>query len=289
MQHVRSLIFNAAMYVWMAVIGIGMAPVAIFSTRVTRWVMNTYCRGVLWLLRVIVGLRVEFRGTPPTGGALVASKHQSFLDVMALWITVPRGFFIMKAILKYAPILGQYGLRVGCIPVERGGRGEAIRRMIQEVRSGRRQDGQLLIYPQGTRVAAGAHVPYKVGTFALYEQLGQPCYPVATNIGVFWPKRGVLRRPGTAVMEYLEPIPTGLKRPEFMAALEGRIERASNLLMIEAGMDAASLPAPRFETEPGLIAPAREAAPAGPASGEDDGPEPADRELGQHQHGDRRP
>ncbi|WP_347882288.1 lysophospholipid acyltransferase family protein [Jannaschia ovalis] len=235
MQYLRSLVFNIAMYLWMAVVGLAFAPRAIASRVGARAGCNFYARTTVTMLEAICGLRSEVRGTPPTGGVLVAAKHQSFLDILILWGTMPRPFFIMKSILKYAPILGAYAMRLGCIPVERGKRAEAIKKLLADVRAGERKDGQLLIYPQGTRVAPGARKPYKVGTFALYEQLGQPCVPVATNVGVFWPKRGLLRKRGTAVMEFLEPIPPGLDRPTFMALLEKRIETASNKLMEEAG------------------------------------------------------
>ncbi|WP_179379089.1 lysophospholipid acyltransferase family protein [Jannaschia marina] len=235
MQLFRSALFNALMYLWMAVLGIACVPLLIASPEGARWTCSFYARTTLWMLEKIVGLRTEVRGTPPTGGVLLAAKHQSFLDIIIIWSALERPFFIMKSILKYAPFLGQYAYRLGCIPVARGRRAEAIKQMLAEVRSGRRAGGQLMIYPQGTRVAPGAHVPYKVGTFALYEQLGQPCVPVATNVGLFWPKRGLLRRQGLGVVEFLEPIPPGLDRATFMATMEERIESASNRLMEEAG------------------------------------------------------
>ncbi|MEM8822006.1 MAG: lysophospholipid acyltransferase family protein [Pseudomonadota bacterium] len=244
MQYLRSLIFNVAMYAWMPIVGLAYLPFAIASPEGARAGCNAYARSTIWLLEKIVGLRSEIRGTPPTGGVLIAAKHQSFLDILLIWNAMPRPFFIMKSILKYAPFLGQYALRLGCIPVERGKRADAIKAMLAEVRSGKRDNGQLLIYPQGTRVAAGAHLPYKVGTFALYEQLGQTCVPVATNVGVFWPKRGLLRRPGLAVVEFLEPIPPGLDRSSFMAVMEQRIEAGSNALMAEAGFPVDQLPQP---------------------------------------------
>ncbi len=243
MQLLRSLAFNVVMYLWMAIVGIACIPLLIASPEGARWTCTFYARTTLWLLAKMTGLRTEIRGTVPSGGTLVAAKHQSFLDILMIWVPQPRPFFIMKSILRFAPFLGQYALRLGCIPVQRGRRAEAIKRMLAEVRSGKREGGQLLIYPQGTRVAPGAHLPYKVGTFALYEMLGQPCVPVATNVGVFWPKRGVLRKPGLAVAEFLEPIPPGLDRVTFMATLEEQVETASNRLMAEAGFDGAG-PAP---------------------------------------------
>ncbi|MBT8424840.1 MAG: 1-acyl-sn-glycerol-3-phosphate acyltransferase, partial [Silicimonas sp.] len=76
--------------------------------------------------------------------------------------------------------------------------------------------------------------PYKVGTGALYQQLGQPCVPVATNIGHFWPKRGFLRRPGLAVVEFLDPIEPGMEIKAFMERLETAIESHSDALLREA-------------------------------------------------------
>ena len=93
----------------------------------------------------------------------------------------------------------------------------------------------MLIYPQGTRVAPGVDAPYKVGTAALYKELGQPCIPVACNVGVFWPKRGFYRKPGVAVMEFLEPIEPGLDTDDFIAMLKDRIETRSDALAAEGG------------------------------------------------------
>jgi 1-acyl-sn-glycerol-3-phosphate acyltransferase len=196
---------------------------------------KTFCRWVIFTLRLLCGLRSEVRGTPPTGEAVIAAKHQSFLDIILIFNAVPAGKFIMKRELMYAPFLGQYALRIGCVPVDRGKRGAAITKMKADVAKGAAEPGQLIIYPQGTRVAPGASRPYKVGTGLLYEQLGQPCVPVATNVGVFWPKRGILRHPGLAVVEFLPEIAPGLPVAEFMARLESDVETHSNRLMAEAG------------------------------------------------------
>lgn len=234
-QWVRSLIFNLNMYVAMAVIGIIYTPFAIFSANAAVRACHLYCDYVIWSARWMIGLKVEYRGTPPTDEVMIAAKHQSFMDVLAIYGAVPRGKFIFKRILMYAPVIGQFGLRIGCIPVDRGKRGAAIIKMLADVKAGSAQPGQLIIYPQGTRVAPGKTMKYKAGTGAIYRELDQACVPVATNIGVFWPKRGVHRRPGTAVVEFLEPIPPGMAQAEFMALLEDRVETASTALNVEAG------------------------------------------------------
>jgi 1-acyl-sn-glycerol-3-phosphate acyltransferase len=230
-----SLVFIIQMYVAMAVIALLYAPWALVSRHGARAACKAYCRWVILTLRLLCGLRCEVRGTPPQGEALVAAKHQSFLDIILIFNAVPAGKFIMKRELLYTPFLGQYALKIGCVPVNRGKRGAAIARMKADVARGTAEPGQLIIYPQGTRVAPGARKPYKVGTGLLYEQLGQPCHPVATNVGVFWPKRGILRKPGLAVVEFLPPIAPGVATAEFMLRLEEEVETHSNRLMAEAG------------------------------------------------------
>lgn len=233
-----SLVFIVQMYVAMAIIAVAFAPWALFSRTGARAACKAYCRWVIFTLRLLCGTRCEVRGTPPTGEAVIAAKHQSFLDIILIFNAVPAGKFIMKRELIFTPFLGQYALKIGCVPVNRGKRGAAIQKMKADVAAGAAEPGQLIIYPQGTRVAPGDAKPYKVGTGLLYEQLGQPCVPVATNVGVFWPKRGILRKPGLAVVEFLDPIAPGLKVQEFMARLETQVETHSNRLMRDAGFQA---------------------------------------------------
>lgn len=237
-QWLLSLIFIVQMYLAMAVIGLLWLPYALYSRDGAVSACHAFCRWVRLTLRLLCGLRTDVRGMVPVGEELIAPKHQSFLDIILIYGALPRAKFIMKAELRFAPILGWYALRIGCVPVNRGKRGAAITKMMRDVKSGQADPGQLIIYPQGTRVAPGAYLPYKVGTAALYAQLGQPCVPVAANVGVFWPKRGITRHPGLAVVEFLPAIPPGLANTEFMAKLEEAVETASNTLLAEAGFQA---------------------------------------------------
>jgi 1-acyl-sn-glycerol-3-phosphate acyltransferase len=236
-QWLRSLIFVGQIYLMMPVIGLAFAPWAMFSRRGAYACCKTYSRWVFWTASWMVGLKVEVRGTPPTEAGLVAAKHQSFLDIMMIFTAIPAGKFIMKKQILWTPVVGQYAKLLNCIAVDRGKRGAAIEKMVEDVKAGQVEAGQLIIYSQGTRVAPGAKKPYKVGSGILYEQLGQTCYPVATNVGVFWPRTGIYRKPGLAVVEFLEPIEPGLERNAFMALLEERVETRSNALMREAGFD----------------------------------------------------
>ena len=235
LQWIRSILFIVQATVAMPVIGLAFAPWAMFSKTGAYTACKTYAAWCMWSARWMIGLRCEVRGPVPDGEVLIAAKHQSFLDIMMIFHALPRAKFIMKKEILWTPVIGQYTKRMQMIAVDRGKRGKAIGKMMADVNAGRIEPGQIVIYSQGTRVAPGVSVPYKVGTAVLYAQLGHPCVPAATNAGYFWPRRGLYRRPGLAVVEFLEPIAPGLPKAEFMAELEDRVETASNRLLAEAG------------------------------------------------------
>ncbi|MEZ5912664.1 MAG: lysophospholipid acyltransferase family protein [Paracoccaceae bacterium] len=235
LQWILSLLFIVQMYAMLLILAVGFAPWALLRRDGAFDAIHAYCRWVRWTASWMVGLRSELRGEVPTNAVIVASKHQSFFDIILIVSETPRPKFIMKKELLWAPFVGQYALLIGCVPVDRGKRGHAIKQMLDGVRNSRNRDGQLIIYPQGTRVAPGADKPYKIGTGLLYSQLGRDCIPAATNVGVFWPRHGILRKPGLAVVEFLPRIPAGLDTQAFMTRLEAEVEEASDRLMAEAG------------------------------------------------------
>lgn len=234
-QWLRSLLFTIVIYTAMTVIGILYLPWALISSDGAAAAARAWARFCIKVARPLVGITVELRGTPPTDDVMIASKHQSFLDILIIFMAVPRARFIMKKELTRIPIFGMYALRLGCIPVDRGRKGAAIRSMLGDVAGVKDLNGQLVIYPQGTRTAPYENVPYKKGTAALYMELKRPCVPVACNVGLFWPRKGIRKNPGVAVLEFLPALPANLPVRVLMSELEARIEPASDQLMAEAG------------------------------------------------------
>ncbi len=231
-QYARSVVFIVFMYGLMLVMGVALSPLAMLSREGAWWALHRYTDIVLWALGWMCGLKVEVRGAAPTDDVIVASKHQSFLDILILTNRLPRPRFVMKRSLRWAPVLGFYAMRVGCAPVDREAGARALKGMVAQLRAEQGGTGQIVIFPQGTRVAPGAKLPYKPGVAALALALGQPVVPVSTNCGMFWPRIGVLRKPGVAVLEFHEPIPPGLPRKVLMARLEEVIETASERLRV---------------------------------------------------------
>ena len=154
-QWLLSLIFIIQMYAVMIVVCAICTPPALFWRGASYAWMQMFCKWTLYSAEKIIGLRTEVRGEIPKGATLIASKHQSFLDIIVLFSVLDAPRFIMKKQLVAIPIMGWHALRIGCIPVDRGKRGQAINKMMADVTSGQEKPGQLIIYPQGTRVAPG--------------------------------------------------------------------------------------------------------------------------------------
>jgi 1-acyl-sn-glycerol-3-phosphate acyltransferase len=213
-------------------LGVLCLPLLAFR-RGALWAVRLWARLTLWGLKAFAGLRVDVRGLQhrPKGAALIAAKHQGELDGIAPFVFLDDPCFVLKKELMRLPILGWYAARSGMIPIDRDAGSKAVRTLSADARDRLREERQIIIFPEGTRQEPGAPPDYKSGVAALYRDLGFACTPMATNSGLFWPARGFLRRPGVAVYEFLEPIPAGLKRADFMRTLEARIEAASNALL----------------------------------------------------------
>jgi 1-acyl-sn-glycerol-3-phosphate acyltransferase len=230
---VRSLLYVALFYIWSVFWVLLISPLMLGPR---RWMVRSWriwSQGVMGLLRVICDVKVELRGAQyiPKGAALIAPKHQCMLDVFAQFAWLPDSCFVTKQELMWIPFFGWYAAKGQMIVVDRAGHATALRKMVAEAKQRFADGRQLVIFPEGTRSEPGVPGDYKPGIAALYRELDVPVHPVATNAGVHWPAHGFKRRPGTIVYEYLEPIPPGLKRAEFMRILTERIETASIALL----------------------------------------------------------
>lgn len=235
----RSSLFKLAFYLNGALWVVLCLPLIWLPRRIVMKLVRGWAKSSVWLLRVIGGIDYELRGRPLAGGPLiVACKHQSVFETVALLPHHEDPTFILKRELNWIPVFGWWSVRARMIPVDRGKGSEALRRMCEIGRTEARSGRQIIIFPEGTRRPPGAPPNYKHGVGHLYERCEVPCQPVALNSGLYWPRRRWLHHPGRIIVEYLEPIPPGLPRLEFMARLEAEIETASDRLLLEA----ASLP-----------------------------------------------
>ena len=229
----RSLLFTAWLYLSLALYAVVMSPTLLLQHRFALGVVKAWARAVLFGLKHIAGVRVEFRGLEhrPAGRALLACKHQTMLDIIIPFVVLEDPCIITKKELMILPFFGWFAWKTQMISVDRSAASKALRDMVKQARERSAEGRQIWIFPEGTRAPVGAVSDYKPGVAALYREIGGPCWPVATNAGVCWPAHGFRRYPGVVVYEFLPPIEAGLKRPAFMAELESRIEAASNALL----------------------------------------------------------
>jgi 1-acyl-sn-glycerol-3-phosphate acyltransferase len=232
----RSLIFFVVFYVNTALFLV-LGSWLLLGPR--RWAMQglrLHGLASLWWMKVICGTRLEVRGRDklPQGACLVAAKHQSAWDTFALIPVFRDPAMVMKAELGLIPLYGWFSHKFEHIFVRRERGPGALKAMLRDARRRAGQGREIVIFPEGTRRPPGAPPDYKPGFLALYEGLDLPCVPLALNSGLFWPRRSLLRYPGTAVIEILDPVPPGLPRAEARALIQERIETACTRLIAEA-------------------------------------------------------
>lgn len=232
---VRSIVFNALFYLntlaWL-ILGL---PTLFLPYRATIWIAKSWARVNLVLLRVVAGIDCEVRGREkiPSGPLIVASKHQSAWETFALLPLFDNPLFIVKRELMWIPFFGWLMRKGRMVSVDRSAGSQALVDMTERARVELADGRQLIIFPEGTRRPAGAEPRYKFGVAHLYAAAGVPCLPVALNSGLFWPRRSIRLRPGTVIVEILDPIAPGLDKDAFFERLQHEVETATARLLAQ--------------------------------------------------------
>lgn len=234
----RSLLFHAAFYLATALFMIFGLPLLFGPSRWVLLAWKLHARTIILLLRIIARVGIEVRGCEhlPAGGCIIAAKHQSAWDTIAPMAYLRAPTVILKKELMNIPLYGQFARKLGMIPVRRDRGAVALREMARAARSRADEGREIFIFPEGTRRPPGAQPNYKPGVVMLYEALDAPCVPLALNSGLYWPRHAWRLRPGTVIMEFLEPIPPGLAREEFRRRLIDATESATERLVAEGEM-----------------------------------------------------
>ena len=231
MTFLRSAIF----FVWFAFISAALCilclPLLLGPRRGAGMLGHNWSLLVFWGLKIIAGTRYEVRGSKPATASLIAVKHMSMWDTCAIYSLLDDPAIVLKRGLLMIPFYGWYLWKAGMIPIERDGGAGTLRRMVAAAKAQLARGRSVVIFPEGTRKKVAAPPDYKPGVAGLYGQLGVPCVPVALNSGLFW--TGFVKNSGTIVIEFLEPIPPGLPRREFMPRLEAAIEGSTKKLVAE--------------------------------------------------------
>jgi 1-acyl-sn-glycerol-3-phosphate acyltransferase len=225
MTLLRSLLFALLFYALTTLMVFPGLIVALASRRGMARYTRAWGRTYLWLARVVLGVRMRIEGKVPPTPALIAAKHESAYETLALVALIDDPIIVLKRELADIPLFGRLTRRHGVIPVDRAASAAALRSMLQAADDAKAQQRPVLIFPEGTRVPHGQAPKLQAGFAGLYARLGLPVVPVATDAGIAWP-RGLVKRPGVVTLRFGEAIPVGLSRK----AIEPAVHAAINAL-----------------------------------------------------------
>lgn len=232
----RSLVFHAAFYLTTAALAILGLPILLLGRHKVQAYAKFWTGSSVWLVEKICGTKIVWRGLEnlPRGACIIAAKHQSTLETMALTTKGADFSYILKRELTAIPVFGWYLKGAGQVAIDRAKRGEALPDLTRQVREAIAEGRQMIIFPEGTRKPAGAPPAYKSGVAHLYVDTGAVCVPVALNTGLYWPRRSLSIHPGTVTIAFLDAIAPGLDKQSFLRLLEERIEAGTAELISEA-------------------------------------------------------
>jgi 1-acyl-sn-glycerol-3-phosphate acyltransferase len=229
----RSALFSAWFFGLTTLMLLGTPPLRAFAPRHALAYAGLWARLIIGGLRVLCGIRYEVTGLellPPTGPTLIAAMHQSAFDTIVWEILAPRFTFVLKRELLRIPLFGGMLRTAGMIAVDRDGGAAALRGLLRDADRAVAEGRQILIFPEGTRVAPGVQVPLQPGIAALAARTGLPVFPVVTDSGYCWGRRSFRKRPGVIRIAVLPPIGPGLSRGALMQALASRFAEAASSL-----------------------------------------------------------
>lgn len=222
-QVTRSLLFAMSFYIVGSFVVLAAGVCALASRRGARFGGRFWSAYFLWSAAHIAGVRLKLVGDVPKGPVIIAFKHQAAFETIATLRILDWPAVVMKAELMRIPVWGWIARRHGSIPVDRDGSTAAMRTMMRTANEAIAEDREIVIFPEGTRTPVGEAPPLKPGVSGLYRLLKLPVVPVALDSGLLWPRRTILKHPGTITMRFGPAIPPGLERRDFEAQLHAAI------------------------------------------------------------------
>lgn len=226
MTVLRSVLFNIAFWGMTTIAGVLALPLLAGPRRWLIRPMRLYAQAVVGMLRLICGIHFRIVGLdrlPRSGAALIAARHESAFDTFIWFALLPDAAYVLKRELQRVPVWGWYAWKAKQISVDRSAGGSAMRHLLRSAKAALAEDRQVVIFPEGTRVAPGERLAFQPGIAALATSTGMPVIPVATDSGRCWGRRAFIKRPGTITITLLPPIPPGMKREALLARLESVI------------------------------------------------------------------
>ncbi len=227
MQFLGSLIFTTYLFVSTGVFAVGVLLSAVFPYAARHAVASGWARSNLWVLKCLCRLdyRVEGFENIPTGNHISMWKHSSSWETLSQMVIFPPQAWVLKHELTWIPILGWAIYAMRPIAIDRGSGHVAVNQVLEQGRQRLDAGMWVLVFPEGTRMAPGTTRKYGISGALLATQTGRFVVPVAHNAGYYWPRRGLVKKPGTIRVVIGQPIdPAGLEARELNERIQSWIE-----------------------------------------------------------------
>lgn len=210
MSWLRSLLFTAFLFLSVPVHATAVLLVAPFGRVRCYQVAVNWARVNLWLLDRLCGLRFEVEGAEhiPSQACVLYWKHESVFETLAGAVAFPPQTWVVKRELMWIPFFGWGLALLQPIAINRKSGRTAVKQVMSQGRQRLESGLFVVIYPEGTRVLPGHERRFGISGAALAKTAGRPILPVAHNAGDFWPRRSLLKRPGTIRIVIGQPIET---------------------------------------------------------------------------------
>lgn len=233
MTVIRSALFLTLYVGWTLLLGILYLPLLLAPRSVVVAATKVWLAGLRGLARLVIGVswRIEGLENLPAGPVIVAAKHQSAFDTFLFHALLDDPVYVLKRELFRIPLVGWYMRAAGMIGIDRGAGAKALRSMLEACGEALAEGRQIVIFPEGTRVAVGESRPYHPGVAALAARFPDvPVLPVTLNSGLLWGRKAFLKHPGTVTLKVLPAMEPGLAKRAFLDTLQTRIEEAGAAL-----------------------------------------------------------
>lgn len=220
------LFLSVPVYAALAFAAVLLPGVAAFSAA------RAWARSVVSALDWLCGLDCHVEGLEHLDreNCVVLLKHSSAWETITQFIIFPaRQTWVMKRELLWVPILGWALMLFKPIAINRSGGRRAVEQVLEQGQQRLAAGYWVMIFPEGTRVPIGQKRRYGISGALLASTSGRPVIPVAHDAGRYWPRRGLLKRPGTIRFVIGPPIETAGKdardlNAEVEAWIEGKLE-----------------------------------------------------------------
>jgi len=177
----------------------------------TRYrIITQWSRIVVWLARVICGIRYEVIGADhlPREPSIVLSKHQSAWETLVFQCLLPPQVWVLRRSLLKVPFFGWGLAMMNPIAIDRDAGMRALKQTLEQGKQRLREGFWIIVFPEGTRVLPGETGKYQIGGAWLAKHTGVPVVPVAHNAGGLWQRNAFMKFPGTITVSFGKPIDT---------------------------------------------------------------------------------